>query len=236
MVAQKVVRMGAVSVAVMASAVAVTAAVADAAAAKAAALKDALKDALKVVTKVVAASAASVVLKRVPKVHARSVRTALLARCVAKRPVTTARQTHKPVVMDSNAAKPALKTASRVLKVRAVSAPAANVVTAQNVVTAFRAMPWSKTLHWQTRPPWRQPCVAMALNKCKIVPPRTLAAMKAAVNVVTAMVAATIAGVNALKATTRVRQEMARSTLKRLRHLQWQRQRPCLTQTATPLP
>lgn len=59
----------------------------------------------------------------------------------------------------------------------------------------------------------------MALNKCKTVQPK-LDATKAAVNVVTATVAATIAVANALKATTRTLKETAHSTLKRLRRLQ----------------
>lgn len=156
MVARTAVPMDAVSVAVMASAVAVTAAVADAAVAKAAvqkaARKDAQRDALKVVLKIattvamkaVAASAASAAPRRALKVVAR---TALLARCVLKRHATTAAQKHSPVVMASNATKAALTTAnsvSHVLTVHAVSAPAANVVTAQNAVTAvtaFHAMP-----------------------------------------------------------------------------------------------
>ena len=73
----------------------------------------------------------------------------------------------------------------------------------------------------------------MALNKCKTVQPRTLAAMKAAVNVATAMVAATTAVANAPKATTPALKEMARSILKRRHHLQQQRQRQYSTQTAT---
>ena len=244
MVVQKAVLMDAVSVPVTASAVAVIAAVADAAVAKAAAQKDALKvvqkDVLKIATKVVAESAANAArkhdLKRVQKVCARSVRTALLAKCAAKRLAMTAVQTDKPVVTDSNATKPVPKTASRanhVLKVRAVNAPAANVATAQNgviAVTAYRAMPWSKTLRWPTRPPWQPPCVGMALNRCKTVPRRTLAAMKAAVNVVTATVAETIAAVNAQMARTPVVKEMARSILKRLHHSRRQRQRLCWMQ------
>ena len=94
--------------------------------------------------KAVAAGAASAALKRVLKVCARSVRTALLATRVPKHRVTTAAQKYRPVVKASNATKAALKTANRVshvLKVFAVSARAANVVTAQNAVTAFRAMP-----------------------------------------------------------------------------------------------
>lgn len=153
MVVQTTVRMGAVSVAVTANAVAATAAVADAAAAKVAAqkaaLKAALKDARKAVlktattaaTKAVVASAAQ---KRVLKVFARSVRTALLARPVLKHRAMTVAQTCKPVVMATSATKAALTTANRVshvLRVRAVSARAANGATAQNVVTASRAMP-----------------------------------------------------------------------------------------------
>ena len=153
MVAQTAVPMDAVSVAVMASAVAVTAVVADAAVAKAAAQKaarkDAQRDALKVVLKTattvamkaVAASAASAAPRRAPKVVAR---TALLVRRVPKRRATTTAQTYSPVVMASNATTAALKTASRVshvLTVHAVSARAANVVTAQNAVTVFHAMP-----------------------------------------------------------------------------------------------
>ena len=149
MVVQTTVRMGAVSVAVTANAVAATAAVADAAAAKVAAQKAALKDARKAVlktattaaTKAVVASAAQ---KRVLKVFARSVRTALLARPVLKHRAMTVAQTCKPVVMATSATKAALTTANRVshvLRVRAVSARAANGATAQNVVTASRAMP-----------------------------------------------------------------------------------------------
>ena len=236
MVVQKAARMDAVSVDVMASAVAVTAAVADAAVAKAAAQKDVLKDvlkdaqkvvlraALKDVAKAVAASAVNATPNRVLKACVRSVKTALLARCAAKRRVTTAVVTCKLVEMASHATTVALKTvshASRVLTARALNALAANVATEQNVViavTAHRAMPQSKTLHLPTRPPWRQPRVAMALNKRKIVQPRTLAEMKVGVNVVTAMVAATIAVVNAPKATTWALKTMARSTLKWLHH------------------
>lgn len=71
----------------------------------------------------------------------------------------------------------------------------------------------------------------MALSKPKIAPRRTLAAMKAAVNVETAMVAATIAAVNALKARARTLKEMARSIPKLRRRLQPQRQRHCWMQT-----
>ena len=153
MAVQTTVRMGAVSVAVTANAVAATAAVADAAAAKVAAQKAALKDARKAVLKtattaatkaVVASAALKRVLKRVLKVVARSVRTALLARPVLKHRAMTVAQTCKPVVMASSATKAALTTANRVshvLRVRAVSARAANGATAQNVVTASRAMP-----------------------------------------------------------------------------------------------
>ena len=149
MVVQTTVRMGAVSVAVTANAVAATAAVADAAAAKVAAQKAALKDARKAVLKTATRAATKAVvesaaLKRVLKVFARSVRTALLARPVLKHRAMTVAQTCKPVVMASSATKAALTTANRVshvLRVRAVSARAANGATAQNVVTASRAMP-----------------------------------------------------------------------------------------------
>ena len=63
------------------------------------------------------------------------------------------------------------------------------------------------------------------LNKCKTVRPRTLAAAKAAVNVVTAVVAVTTDVVNAPKATTLALKETARLTLKLLRQLQLQQQR-----------
>ena len=150
-----VARMDEASVAAMASAVAVTAAAADAAVAKAAAQKVALKDVqtlalmvgLKIAAtglKAVALSAASAARSRALKAYAKSVRTALLARCVPKHHATTAVQTCKPVVMASNATKVALRTAKRashVLTVRAASAHAANAVIAQNAVTAFHAMP-----------------------------------------------------------------------------------------------
>lgn len=79
-------------------------------------------------------------------------------------------------------------------------------------------------MHWPTRLLWQQPCVVMVLNKCKTAPPRTPGAMKVAVNVVTAMVVAMIAALNAPKATTRVLKEMPPSILKRNRHLHQQRQ------------
>ena len=66
--------------------------------------------------------------------------------------------------------------------------------------------------------------MVMALNKRKTVQ-RMLAAAKAAVNVVTAVVAVTTDVVNAPKATTRALKKTARLTLKLLRQLQLQQQR-----------
>ena len=232
-VAQKVVRMDAVNVAVMASVAAETAAAADAAVAKAVAQKAVPKAVLTVVVKIettavmkvvtmaaakaVVASGASAALKRVLKAYARNVKTALLVTSEAMRRAVKAGQTHQFELMDNNATKAAPTTVnhvSHVLRARAVSAPAASVVTALNVVTARHAMLQSKISRWPTRPPWRRPCVVMALSKRKSVPRRKLAATRAAVSVVNAMVVVTIVAVNALKATTRALSEMLHSTLK----------------------
>ena len=251
MVAQKAVQTDAVSAAVKPIAVVATAAVADVTVvrdvvlkvaqrvAQRVVLRAALKVAQRAVPKVVAESAANAAQKRALMVYARSVRTDRPMRCAQKRRAMTAEQTYKPVQRAQLATKVALKTAnhaSPVPKVRAVSALAANVATAPSVVTAFRVMPSSRTLHWPTKPPWQPPCGVMALNPHKIVPLKTLAAVKAVVNVATATVAAMIAVVNAPRVRTRALNEMARSTLKRRLQLQAPRQSPCQPQTVTRLP
>lgn len=243
MFAQKAVLMGVPSVAGMASAVDVTTAGVVATVVKDAVPKGAMThvrmdvpkaarmDVLKIVTTAAAtvrgASVGSATQKRALKVYARSARNVRQARCVVKRRATTAGQTRQSVVMGNNAAI-ALKTvslANRALKVRAVSAPVASGESVQNAVTARHAMPQSRILRCPTRPPWQLPCVrAMAeLNPCRIAPPRTLAAMKAAVSAVNAMVVATSAVVSAAKPTTQTLKKKAHSVLKQ--RLQWLRQR-----------
>lgn len=240
MFAQKAVLTDVPSVAGMASAVAVTAAGVVATVVKVAVPKGAmmhvLRGAPKAVRKAVlktattaaatvgVASAGSVALKRALKMYVRNARNVRQARCVVKRRVTTAGQIRQSVVMGSNAVTAARKTVNPALKVCAVSAPAASGASVQNAVTVRHAMPQSRTLHWPTRPPWQQSCVlVMALNPCKIAPPRTLAAMKAAVSVVSALVAATTAVVSAAKPTMQTPKKKAHSVLKQ-RH-QWRRQR-----------
>lgn len=159
---------------------------------------------------------------------------------MVKRRVATAGRTRQTVVTDSNAATAALKTVIRanpVLMVRAVSAPAVSEASAQNAVTVrHHAMRQSRISHWLTKPLWQQPVVpVMTPSPCKTEPPQTLAAMKAAVSVVSAMVAAMTVVANAAKRVTQTLKKMAHPALKpsHQRQPSWQCHRHCLIPTSS---
>lgn len=227
MVVQKVARMDAVSEPVTASAVAVTAAVAGVAEAKAAVQRHALKvvrrvarkheprAALKIAMKAVAASAANAAQMPVMK---RVLMHALTARARSVKNVKTAPLVRRALKRHATTAAP--KTVNPAPTVPAVNAPAANAVIAQSVVTAHRAMQPSKTSQLPTRRRWLRLCAAMALNQRQIAPPKTLAALRAAVNVVTATVGATIAAVNVAKVKAQALNKKRSSTLKQRHSLQ----------------
>ena len=219
--AQKIVLMHALSVVGMVSAVAVTADGAVATVVKAVTSKAAWTVVLKIVTTaevtVGVASAGNAALKHALKMHhVRSARNAQQTRCVVKRRVMTAGQIRPAVVMGSNAATAALKTASPALTVCAVSVPAVSEASAQNAGTVRRhAMLQSRTLRWLIKPLWQQPYVSvMTPSLCKIALPWTPDAMKAAVSAVSAMVVAMTVVVNAAKRATQTLKKRVHPALK----------------------